>query len=63
MGAVQELNANVDVEVKKSSVRLYRLGQEAVDVPFADVPAFSRAMSIAKESREYSAWLTQKGFA
>lgn len=63
MGKVQELTAHVDVEVRKSGVRIYQLGQAAIDVGFADVPAFSRAMSIAKESREYSAWLMQKGFA
>lgn len=63
MSPIQELNANVDVEVRKSAVRIYRLGHAAIDIAFADVPAFSRAMSIAKESQEYSAWLLQKGFA
>lgn len=63
MGAIQELTAQVDVEVRKSVVRIYRLGEPAIDVQFNDVPAFSRAMSVAKESPEYQAYLTKKGLA
>lgn len=63
MGAIKELTAHVDVEVRKTGVRIYKLGEPAIDIEFRDVPAFSRAFSIAKESAEYQAWLTRKGLA
>lgn len=63
MGSIQELTADVDVEVRKTGVRVYRLGEPAIDIEFKDVAAFSRAFSVAKESAEYRAWLVRKGLA
>lgn len=63
MGSIIELTADIDVEVRRSAVRIYRIGQEAVDIEFKDVAACSRALSMAKESAEYQAWLVKKGLA
>lgn len=63
MGAITELSPQIDAEVRTATLRIYRLGREAVDVPFHELPATSRALSLAKESPQYQAWLVKQGLA
>jgi hypothetical protein len=63
LAPIQEVSDHVDVEVRKGRIRVFYLDSPSVDVDFADVAAFSRAMSIAKESKEYQAWLVAQGLA
>lgn len=63
MASIQELSANIDIEVKRDKLLIYRLGREQVVVPFSEMPEMSRACSIAKDSPEYQAWLERKRLA
>lgn len=63
MAKIQEVSDHVDVEVKRGQIRLFYVDSPALDIAFADVAAVSRAMSIAKESKEYQSWLVASGRA